>query len=177
MTHSDPGLASAAATLSLRLATFSAGFGAPFLPRHPGEYARMLAERLERYDVPVWLVNTGWTGGPVGTGHRMNIDHTRSMVRAALNGLLEGVPTVVDPIFGIEVPTACPGVPSEVLQPRATWRDPDAYDRQARELAAMFADNFAAYADGVEEAVRTAGPKVDPGYRPRLAAAGGDIAG
>ena len=112
-------------------ATFSTCFGAPFMPRHPGEYARMLVERMERYDAPVWLVNTGWTGGPYGTGERMNIDHTRKMVRAALNGRLDDVPTVTDPIFGVEVPTSCPDVPSEVLQPRETWADPDAYDRQA----------------------------------------------
>jgi phosphoenolpyruvate carboxykinase (ATP) len=140
-------------------ATFSAGFGAPFLPRHPGEYARMLAERLERYDVPAWLVNTGWTGGPYGTGERMNIAHTRSMVRAALGGQLDRVPTVTDPVFGVEVPTACPDVPAEFLQPRLTWRDPAAYDRQAAELARMFEESFAAYADGVSEEVRRAGPR------------------
>jgi phosphoenolpyruvate carboxykinase (ATP) len=139
-------------------ATFSAGFGAPFLPRHPGEYAAMLVERLERYGVPVWLVNTGWTGGPYGTGHRMNIAHTRNMVRAALNGELDGVATVVDPIFRVAVPTAVPGVPAEVLVPRTTWADPDAYDQAARRLAAMFHANFARYAEGVSEAVRTAGP-------------------
>jgi phosphoenolpyruvate carboxykinase (ATP) len=142
-------------------ATFSAGFGAPFLPRHPGEYAQMLAERLAQYDVPVWFVNTGWTGGPYGTGERMNINHTRTMVRAALQGKLDGVPTVVDPIFGVEVPTRVPGVPDEILQPRNTWADKDAYDRQAQILAAMFAENFEAYADGVSEAVRQAGPRVD----------------
>jgi phosphoenolpyruvate carboxykinase (ATP) len=142
-------------------ATFSAGFGAPFLPRHPGEYARMLAERLERYRTPVWLVNTGWTGGPYGVGHRMNINHTRQMVRAALNGLLDDVPTVTDPIFGVEVPTACPDVPAEVLQPRTTWPDPEAYDAQAKRLARMFAENFERYEDGVSAAVRAAGPRVD----------------
>jgi phosphoenolpyruvate carboxykinase (ATP) len=140
-------------------ATFSAGFGAPFLPRHPGEYARMLAERLARHEVPVWLVNTGWTGGPYGTGERMNIAHTRSMVRAALSGQLDRVPTTTDPVFGVEVPTACPDVPAEVLQPRQTWRDPAAYDRQARQLARMFEENFEAYADGVSEEVRRAGPR------------------
>jgi phosphoenolpyruvate carboxykinase (ATP) len=142
-------------------ATFSAGFGAPFLPRHPGEYARMLAERLEHHDVPVWLVNTGWTGGPYGTGERMNIAHTRNMVRAALAGDLSDVPTVTDPNFGVEVPTSCPGVPSEILQPRATWQDRHAYDRQARELARMFAENFEAYASGLPAAVRDAGPRVE----------------
>ena len=89
-----------------RRATFSAGFGAPFLPRHPGEYAAMLVDRLERFDVPVWLVNTGWTGGPYGTGERMNIDHTRNMVRAAINGELDGVATVEDPIFRVAVPVS-----------------------------------------------------------------------
>jgi phosphoenolpyruvate carboxykinase (ATP) len=141
-------------------ATFSACFGAPFMPRHPGEYAAMLAERLNRHGVRAWLVNTGWTGGPYGTGSRMNINHTRSMVRAALSGALDGVPMVTDPIFGVEVPTSCPDVPSEVLQPRATWVDRIAYDREAAALARMFAENFAAYADGVSESVRRAGPKV-----------------
>jgi phosphoenolpyruvate carboxykinase (ATP) len=142
-------------------AAFSAGFGAPFLPRHPGEYARMLAERLEQYDVPVWLVNTGWTGGPYGTGERMNINHTRSMVRAALGGQFDGVETVTDPIFGVQVPISCPDVPDEVLRPRDTWADKDAYDRKARELARMFAANFEGYADGVSAAVRAAGPRVE----------------
>jgi phosphoenolpyruvate carboxykinase (ATP) len=141
-------------------ATFSAGFGAPFLPRHPGEYAAMLVERLERYDVPVWLVNTGWTGGPYGTGQRMNINHTRVMVRAALNGELDGVPTIVDSTFGVEVPTVVPGVPTEVLQPRGTWADGKAYDRQAAELARMFEANFEQYAAGVGHSVRSAGPRV-----------------
>jgi phosphoenolpyruvate carboxykinase (ATP) len=145
------------------VATFSAGFGAPFLPRHPGEYARLLAERLERHDVPVWLVNTGWTGGPFGTGRRMAIDHTRVMVRAALNGELADVPTETDPFFGVEVPTGVPGVPSEILRPRETWPDKGAYDAKARELAGMFVENFAAYADGVEDAVRSAGPLVSGG--------------
>jgi phosphoenolpyruvate carboxykinase (ATP) len=142
-------------------ATFSACFGAPFMPRHPGEYAAMLAERLEGHRVRAWLVNTGWTGGPYGTGERMDINHTRSMVRAALDGRLDGVPTVTDPIFGVEVPTSCPDVPSELLQPRTTWADPDAYDRQARALAHMFVENFAAYADGVSPSVRAAGPRID----------------
>jgi phosphoenolpyruvate carboxykinase (ATP) len=141
-------------------ATFSACFGAPFMPRHPGEYAAMLIERLARWNVPVWLVNTGWTGGPYGTGERMNIDYTRQMVRAALNGLLDDVPTRTDPIFNVEVPTSVPDVPSEVLDPRATWQDKAAYDAQAHTLARMFALNFAAYADGVPPSVRTAGPTV-----------------
>ena len=141
-------------------ATFSTCFGAPFMPRHPGEYARMLTERLARYDVPVWLVNTGWTGGPYGTGERMDISHTRSMVRAALNGDLAGVPTITDPLFGFEVPSTCPGVPSSFLQPRSTWADGEAYDRQAARLAAMFVENFRAFEDAVDPETREAGPHV-----------------
>jgi phosphoenolpyruvate carboxykinase (ATP) len=141
-------------------ATFSACFGAPFMPRHPGEYAAMLADRLHQHGVRAWLVNTGWTGGPYGTGERMNINHTRAMVRAALSGALDDVPYEPDPIFGVAVPTTCPDVPAEVLRPRRTWADPDAYDRQAAALATMFAENFAAYADAVDEKVRAAGPRV-----------------
>ena len=139
-------------------ATFSACFGAPFTPRHPGEYAHMLIDRLERDDVPVWLVNTGWTGGPYGTGERMNIAHTRAIVRAALDGALAKVASRTDPIFGLEVPTSCPDVPDRFLDPRATWADPAAYDRAAAKLARMFAANFEAFADGVSESVRDAGP-------------------
>jgi phosphoenolpyruvate carboxykinase (ATP) len=139
-------------------ATFSAGFGAPFLPRHPGVYAEMLIDRLRRHDVPVWLVNTGWTGGPYGVGERMNINHTRNMVRAALSGALADVPTETDPVFRFEVPTTVPGVPTSVLRPRATWPDPIEYDAAARRIAHMFHENFAAYADGVSKAVREAGP-------------------
>jgi phosphoenolpyruvate carboxykinase (ATP) len=139
-------------------ATFSAGFGAPFLPRHPGEYARQLMERLDRHDVPVWLVNTGWTGGPHGVGHRMDITHTRNMVRSAINGELDDVETVEDPVFRVAVPVHVPGVPDEVLVPRDTWADQTAFDETARRLAAMFHLNFRAYADGVPDAVREAGP-------------------
>jgi len=142
-------------------ATFSTCFGAPFMPRHPGEYAAMLIERLAKWDVPVWLVNTGWTGGPYGTGERMNINHTRSMVRAAINGALDDVPMTTDPIFRVEVPTSCPDVPAEFLQPRSTWQDQAAYDVQARELARMFAENFEGFADGVPPSVRDAGPRID----------------
>jgi phosphoenolpyruvate carboxykinase (ATP) len=131
------------------------------MPRHPGEYAALLVERLARWDVPVWLVNTGWTGGPFGTGERMNINHTRAMVRAAIDGRLDRVPTVEDPIFRVAVPVSCPDVPSEFLQPRSTWQDKDAYDKAARRLAAMFATNFTTYADGVAAGVRGAGPRVD----------------
>jgi phosphoenolpyruvate carboxykinase (ATP) len=97
----------------------------------------------------------------------MNINHTRSMVRAALAGHLDGVPTITDPTFGVEVPTACPDVPGEFLQPRSTWQDKDAYDRTAETLAQMFAENFEAYADGVSESVRNAGPRVQASAEPR----------
>jgi phosphoenolpyruvate carboxykinase (ATP) len=139
-------------------ATFSACFGAPFMPRHPADYAEMLGERLDRHDVPVWFVNTGWTGGPYATGRRMDIDHTRAMVRAALAGALDEVPSVVDARFGVVVPTACPGVPSELLQPRTTWHDAEDYDAQAARLARMFAQNFGRFADRVPAAVSAAGP-------------------
>ncbi len=141
-------------------ATFSTCFGAPFMPRHPGVYARLLGERIERYGVRTWLINTGWTGGPYGIGHRISIAHTRAMVRAALAGELEGVPLVSDPIFGLQVPTACPGVPAAVLQPRSTWSDPAAYDAQARKLARMFVENFRAFADGVSPEILAAAPRI-----------------
>jgi len=106
-------------------------------------------------------VNTGWTGGPYATGERMNIDHTRSIVRAALNGELDDVPMTTDPVFGVEVPASCPEVPAAFLQPRSTWQDQAAYDAQATRLARMFAENFTRFADGVPESVRKAGPRVD----------------
>jgi phosphoenolpyruvate carboxykinase (ATP) len=141
-------------------ATFSACFGAPFMPRHPGEYAQMLTEHLAEQDATVWWVNTGWTGGPVGTGERMDIAHTRAMVRAAIDGRLDGVAMRVDPNFGVEVPLTCPDVPDAFLDPRSTWPDVDAYDHAARRLAEMFVANFGDYADGVGDEIRAAGPIV-----------------
>ncbi len=139
-------------------ATFSACFGAPFLPRHPGVYAAMLGERIQQHGARVWLVNTGWTGGAYGTGARMKLGHTRAMVRAALAGAIDGVPYRADPVFGIEVPTTVPDVPADVLAPRDTWKDKKAYDAQAKKLAEMFQKNFSLYADQVSEAVQRAGP-------------------
>ena len=159
-------------------ATFSACFGAPFMPRHPGLYASMLTERLAEHDATVWLVNTGWTGGPVGVGERMNIAHTRAMVRAAIDGRLGDVAMRVDPTFGLEVPTSCPDVPASFLDPRSTWADGAAYDRAAERLAGMFATNFLAYADGVEPGIAAAGPRVPEGWTPDPALlAGGPAAG
>jgi phosphoenolpyruvate carboxykinase (ATP) len=145
---------------------FSACFGAPFLPLPPMTYARMLGEKIWEHGSHVWLVNTGWTGGPYGVGKRMSIAYTRAMVRAALQdegreGSLAKVPTQPDPIFGIHVPSSCPGVPAEVLWPRNTWADKAAYDEAARGLARRFHDNFDKFADQVTAEVRAAGPKVD----------------
>jgi phosphoenolpyruvate carboxykinase (ATP) len=141
-------------------ATFSACFAAPFLPLHPGVYARMLGERIARHNVKVWLVNTGWTGGPYGTGSRMKLAYTRAMVRAALAGGLDQVAFVKDPVFGFEVPTSVPGVPREVLSPRGTWADPAAYDAQARKLAAMFKENFEQFRAAAPDGAAAAGPLV-----------------
>ncbi|WP_112427243.1 phosphoenolpyruvate carboxykinase (ATP) [Thermogemmatispora tikiterensis] len=139
-------------------ATFSPCFGAPFLPLRPGEYANLLRERIVAHKVRCYLVNTGWTGGPYGVGRRININYTRAMVRAAISGELEGVETITDPVFGLHVPVACPGVPAELLNPRSTWPDPEAYDRQAAELAARFKENFKQFTLPGEE-VRAAGPR------------------
>lgn len=139
-------------------ATFSTCFGAPFLPLAPGRYARMLGERIAAHGARVWLVNTGWTGGPYGTGRRMTIAYTRAMIRAALAGALDGVEYVRHPIFNLALPAACPGVPSEVLNPRRTWADKAAYDAQAGNLARMFADNFQPFEGEVSAGVRAAGP-------------------
>jgi len=140
------------------VATFSACFGAPFLPLHPSEYARMLGDKLDAHGADCWLVNTGWSGGPYGVGERMKIGYTRAMVRAALDGSLRDVPTVTDPVFGLHVPETCPGVPSEVLQPRETWPDKDAYDAAAADLANRFRENFKAFADQADARVLEAGP-------------------
>jgi phosphoenolpyruvate carboxykinase (ATP) len=124
----------------------------------------MLGERLEEHDVPVWLINTGWSGGGYGVGERINIAHTRNMVRAALDGALADVPVQRDAIFGVAVPEAVPGVPGELLQPRATWSDGSAYDAAARQLAGMFVENFRTFEAGVSVDVAAAGP--DPDGRP-----------
>ena len=138
--------------------TFSACFGAPFLPLHPTVYAKMLGERLAKHGVVCWLVNTGWTAGPYGVGHRMSLKHTRAMIRAALSGRLDSVPTRREPVFGLEVPNHVPGVPDGVLDQRSTWKDPVAYDAQAQKLTALFRKNFEQFADAVSASVRAAGP-------------------
>ena len=140
-------------------ATFSTCFGAPFMALHPSVYARLLGEKIATHDVRCWLVNTGWTGGPFGVGQRMKIAYTRAMINAALSGNLDDVPLRSDPIFGVQVPERCPGVPVEVLNPRATWANGEAYDEQARTLAGRFADNFRQFAAMVPEEVRQASPR------------------
>jgi phosphoenolpyruvate carboxykinase (ATP) len=138
-------------------ATFSTCFAAPFLPLPPTTYSRMMRERIERHQVRCFLVNTGWIGGPFGVGKRINIEYTRAMVRAAINGDLDQVERWTDPIFGLHVPVLCPGVPAEVLRPRDTWANPDDYDRQARELARRFIKNAERFPDA-DPGVHAAGP-------------------
>ena len=140
-------------------ATFSTCFGAPFMAWHPNVYARLLGERIARYGSTVWLVNTGWTGGPYGVGRRMPIEHTRAMVSAVLTGALDHAAYQTDPVFGLDVPTSCPGVPAEVLAPRRTWSREADYDAMARRLAEMFIDNFKAFETSADAAVLAAGPR------------------
>ena len=140
-------------------ATFSTCFGAPFMPRHPSEYGRLLGALIDAHGVDCWLVNTGWSGGPYGVGKRMPIKETRALLAAALDGSLHDAPMTDDPIFGFAVPHHVPGVDERLLTPRATWDDPAAYDAQAEKLAAMFIDNFRTFAPYVDDAVNAAGPK------------------
>jgi phosphoenolpyruvate carboxykinase (ATP) len=138
-------------------ATFSACFGAPFWPLPPTRYAAMLSEKIRRHSVRCYMVNTGWSGGLYGEGERIDLDHTREMVRAAIAGDLEDVETHSDPVFGLNIPESVPGVPDDILDPRETWDDSDAYDEHARKLADLFKENFEKF-DGEEE-VRRAGPQ------------------
>jgi phosphoenolpyruvate carboxykinase (ATP) len=138
--------------------TFSTCFGAPFLPQPPAVYSQMLGEKLERHRPRVWLVNTGWTGGPFGEGHRMPIEATRALLHAALEERLDRVEYRTDPIFGFEVPVSVPGVRRSLLDPRSTWRDPAVYDRKAAELARMFRENFEKFAAAAPE-IAAAGPR------------------
>ena len=138
---------------------FSACFGAPFLPLHPTKYAEMLGEKMEETNVNVWLINTGWTGGPYGVGERMALRYTRAMIKAAMNGDLNQVQFEKDPVFGLEMPTTCPEVPSELLNPRNTWADKNAYDDKANELANFFNKNFTKFDEFANEEIRSAAPK------------------
>jgi phosphoenolpyruvate carboxykinase (ATP) len=142
-------------------ATFSTCFGAPFMVLHPGVYADLLGKKMAEHKANCWLVNTGWSGGPYGEGQRMKIKYTRAMIRAILNGSLADVETQPDPVFGLNIPTSCPEVPPEVLIPRNTWRDKEAYDQKARHLARLFNENFKKYSDGVSEGVRKVAPATE----------------
>ena len=139
-------------------ATFSACFGAPFMPLHPSVYAKILGEKIKKHGVNTWLVNTCWTGGPYGVGERMSIKYTRALLKAALDEKLERVAYKTDPVFGLQVPENCEGVPSEVLTPSNTWKDKAAYNKKAAELAKKFVENFKEYKDHVNEEIIKAGP-------------------
>ncbi|GJM18688.1 MAG: phosphoenolpyruvate carboxykinase [ATP] 2 [Phycisphaeraceae bacterium] len=141
-------------------ATFSACFGAPFLVWHPGKYAELLAEKMKQHKVNVWLVNTGWSGGAYGTGERMKLAYTRKIVDAVHAGTLAGAPTETDPVFGFEVVSKVAGVPDEMLIPRNSWADKNAFDKTAAKLAGLFTDNFKTFEDGVSQGVRDAAPSV-----------------
>ncbi len=141
--------------------TFSACFGRVFLPLHPAKYAELLGKKLEEHsNVNVWLINTGWSGGAYGTGSRMKLSYTRAMITAAMNGQLDNVSYEAHPVFGMLMPAEVPGVPSEILTPRNTWSDKAAYDKKANELAKLFVNNFAKYADKANEEIRSAAPVV-----------------
>ncbi|MCG0275800.1 MAG: phosphoenolpyruvate carboxykinase (ATP) [Thermosediminibacteraceae bacterium] len=141
-------------------ATFSACFGAPFLPLSPIVYAKLLGEKIKKYGTEVFLVNTGWTGGPYGIGRRMDLSYTRAMVKSALSGKLSGVEYEKDPVFGLMIPRVCPGVPSEILNPKNTWHDKKAYDETAKKLARSFVDNFKKFSQELSE-LAAFGPKAD----------------
>ena len=141
-------------------ATFSPCFSGPFIVWHPNKYAELLAEKMKKHNARVWLVNTGWSGGGYGVGKRIKLAHTRAIVDAIHNGVLEKAKRQRDPIFGLEVITECPNVPSEILIPRNTWADKDAYDAMAKKLATLFRENFKTYEDGVSPEVRDAGPAI-----------------
>jgi phosphoenolpyruvate carboxykinase (ATP) len=140
--------------------TFSACFGAPFLPLHPGKYAAMLGEKMTTNNVNVWMINTGWSGGGYGVGNRMKLEFTRLMIGAALEGQLEEVVYEAHPVFGMMMPSTCPGVDDEILNPRKTWEDAEAYDEAAKKLAQQFINNFEKYASGVSSEIIAAAPRV-----------------
>ncbi len=139
--------------------TFSACFGAAFLPLHPAKYAEMLGKRMDENDVKVWLINTGWTGGPYGVGNRISLPYTRALINAALSGDLDTAKYTKDPIFGFEIPDKCSGVPSEILTPSNTWKDKEAYTKKAEELAGYFVKNFEKYAAHASDEIKNAAPK------------------
>jgi len=140
--------------------TFSACFGAPFLPLHPTKYAEMLGEKMKQHNVNIWLINTGWSGGEYGTGQRIKLKYTRAMITAALTGKLDNVETKTHEIFGLHMPVSCPDVPAEILDPRNTWADRAAYDKKATSLAEEFVKNFEKFAGSASEEILAAAPEV-----------------
>jgi phosphoenolpyruvate carboxykinase (ATP) len=139
---------------------FSACFGAPFLPLHPTHYAEMLGKRMQKHQVKVWLVNTGWSGGPYGTGNRINLRYTRSMINAAIEGRLNGTNFEKHDIFGLQMPTECPNVPEELLNPEKTWSDSRNYREKAHQLARFFVDNFKKFEDAASDEIMKAAPQI-----------------
>jgi len=142
------------------VATFSACFGGVFMVHHPSKYAELLRQNIEKHGVKCWLVNTGWVGGAYGVGKRISIKHTRAILDAVLNGKLDSVKYKQDPVFGFDVPTTCPNVPDELLDPSSSWADKKEHDEKYRQLAQKFIDNFKNFADGTSKEVLGAGPKV-----------------
>jgi phosphoenolpyruvate carboxykinase (ATP) len=140
-------------------ATFSPCFGGPFLVWRPAKYAELLAAKMQQHKANAWLVNTGWSGGAHGVGARMKLKITRAIINAIHSGELARAEMVTDPVFGLAVPQSCPGVPSEMLVPRNTWKDKDSYNGTAQKLAKLFRDNFTKYAEGASPEVAAAGPK------------------
>jgi len=141
------------------VAQASTCFGAPFLALPPAVYARLLREKIKQHQPTCWLVNTGWTGGAFGVGHRMEIAYSRALLRAAMSGQLDDVPTYHEPFFGLTVPTKCPGVPDKIMYPQKTWKDQQGYEETARDLAGRFRENFTKYAASVEAEVLKAEPR------------------
>ncbi len=141
-------------------ATFSSCFGAPFLVWHPTRYAELLAERIRATGASVWLVNTGWSGGPYGVGKRMSIAHTRAIIDAIHSGELEQINTIEDSVFGVGIPVSCPGVPTEVLVPENTWEDKAAFREMTAKLVDLFHRNFENFADQANDEIKSAAPRV-----------------
>ena len=140
--------------------TFSACFGAPFMPLHPTKYAEMLGEKMKEFSVDVWLINTGWSGGEYGVGNRISLKYTRAMITAALNNQLNNVEYITHKVFGLNMPTSCPNVPSEILSPKNTWTDKSAYDEKANKLARAFNENFLQFSDHANDEILNAAPKI-----------------
>lgn len=139
--------------------TFSACFGAPFMPLHPTKYAEMLGKKMDTNNIDVWLINTGWSGGKYGVGERISLKYTRSMISSILNGKLDNIEFTTHQVFGLRMPTSCPNVPSEILNPKNTWENKDKYNNKALELANSFNENFTQFEDYASEEILAGAPK------------------